>query len=145
MHPGLKMKTWIETSWIYQTFGQTCKTESSDTKFWNQGITQTNYFEPDYEALKRALSTISDHCNKTQMTIKSIFPLTSARTHTFGQALEYSVHPAGTSAAGIGFGWGFSNVVGVAALLERVEEISDEEYKQRPAEVPSRAIAPAFA
>jgi hypothetical protein len=34
------------------------------------------------------------------------------------------------AAAGIGQGWGFSNV-GFAVFLERVEEISDEEYERR--------------
>jgi hypothetical protein len=76
------------------------------------------------------------------MTVKVILPLTSARTYEYGTALEYGSWPNGVvAAAGIGYGWGFSNVIGFAALLERVEQISDEEYERRLKNTESLSIA----
>lgn len=137
------MVSWVETSWIYQMFGQKSRTERSKSNRWTDGLWETNYFTPDYDGLRKALDAITEHCNKNQTSIKSVFPLTEARTHTYGQLSEYPVYPAGTTGAGLGHGWGFSSIIGVAVLTERIEEITDEEYSRRIAKnVPAPAVTP---
>jgi hypothetical protein len=129
------MRTWTTTSWSYRTFGQTHTDEKSDTVRWNQGIWKYNYYRPDYNKLEAALNELTTYCNKNQFAVKAIIPLTMAQTFEYGQTSEWTasiLHGGGVvTAAGIGQGWGYSNVIGFAALLEKVETISEEEYQRR--------------
>lgn len=126
------MKRWVTTSWMYQTFGQDEQQQNSKSNRWVDGYWTRTWHKPDYAGLESALNKLSDYCNRHQMAVKSMVPLTSAQTYQEGHVSEYGTLMNGvTSAAGLGFGWGFSNVIGFAALLERVEEISDEEYERR--------------
>jgi hypothetical protein len=136
------MKTWITNSWIYRTFGQTGQTKHSEHKSWHKGVWELTDYTPNYSNLTKALEDVTAHCNREQMTVKVILPLTSARTYEYGAAVEYTHWQGGVgAAAGIGYGWGFSNVIGFAALLERVEQISDEEYERRLKNMESPSIA----
>jgi hypothetical protein len=126
------MKRWVTTSWIYRTFGQKTSVRRSDTKRWNQGIWEVTDYTPDFDNLKSALSIVTDYCNRNQYALKSLFPLTSAKSYEYGTLQEYSSLMEGVvAAAGIGQAWAFSNVIGFAAMLEKVEEISDEEFDRR--------------
>jgi hypothetical protein len=139
------MKTWTTTSWIYRTFGQKEQTNDSG-KRWSDGVVARRYFTPDYNNLQKMMIEVADFCNREQMTLKAVLPLTSAQTLEYGQTVEYSSFTNGVvAAAGIGQGWGFSNVVGFAAFLERVEQIPDEEYERRCNNNVSVAASPSVA
>ncbi|MQX38629.1 hypothetical protein [Roseospira navarrensis] len=84
--------------------------------------------------MKVALDDFSDYCDKNQMIIKSVVPLTRAQAHQYSIADTYFAsgpNSAGGWGYGLGYGWGISMIVGFAALLQREEEISDEEYQKR--------------
>jgi hypothetical protein len=106
--------------------------KKSKTRNWGDGVWETNVDEPDYDRLAEVLTEVSAYCNKNQWSMKSIVPLTRGITYEYGTQSEW-FHPmhGTTAAAGIGHGWAFSNVIGFAALLERVEHISEEEYQRR--------------
>ena len=148
------MRTWTTTSWLYSTFGQTHTQEKSKNGNWNQGVWEHNYYWPDYEKLNAKLNELTTYCNKNQYSVKAIFPLTMARAYEYANSVEYRTSIfAGNSvvtAAGIGQGWAFSNVIGFSALLEKVETISEEEYQRRisadenaPNLVPDQSVAAA--
>ncbi|MCK1336628.1 hypothetical protein IVB38_11430 [Bradyrhizobium sp. 38] len=124
------MKKWVTTSWMYQTFGSTAHTERSKTNRWKDGIWEKTDYTTDYQQLQAKLNELTEYCNRHQMSVKALMPLTNAKTHEYGQFLDYAVMSS-IAAAGIGHGWAFSNVVGFAALLEHVEEITEEEYERR--------------
>jgi hypothetical protein len=139
------MPTWITTTWMYRTFGQTKTRETNGSEKWSKGYWAKETYSPDYENLSTALSDLQSYCNANQFSIKAMIPLTQAAAYEYGQAVEYSTMLNGVmAAAGIGYGWGYSNIVGFAALLERVEQISDEEYERRRAAVDTEpSLAPA--
>lgn len=142
------MRTWTTTSWYYNSFDQVHTQQKSDTKKWPQGIWEINNYSPDYDKLKVALTNLQSYCNKNQFGVKSIIPLTAAKTYEYGQVCEYTAGFLGsagvTSAAGVGYGWAYSNVIGFAALLEKVEHISEEEYQRRISDVEnSPSLVPA--
>jgi hypothetical protein len=126
------VRTWTTTSWIYRTFGEKVTTTNSKSNRWNDGIWSKFIYSTNFEKLEVALNDVMNYCNKNQLSVKSIIPLTEATAKEYGQSVEYSSFANGVGAvAGIGHGWGFSNVVGFAALLEKVEQISEEEYQTR--------------
>ena len=135
------MKKWTTTSWIYRTFNYVANAENSKSKRWRDGCWTRTHYTPDYNALQKALNEVMDHCNRVQMAVKAVVPLTSAQTFEYGQTVEYGSVMMG----GIGQGWGFSNIIGFAALLERVEEISEEEYDRRSKENLPREASPSIA
>ncbi|BAE52702.1 hypothetical protein [Paramagnetospirillum magneticum] len=129
------MPVWIETSWMYQRFGDQVKTRSSDSKSWKTGIWEENTWSPDYDALRSSLIKLQEYCNDNQFQIMSVLPLTEAHSYEFGQG-EFVLWPGNASAGGwgVGQGWGVSQVVGFAALLQKVEDVSQEEFDRRTAE-----------
>lgn len=140
------MKKWVTTSWMYQTFNYIAESKDNGSNRWKDGISSRTWYTPDYKGLESALNKLSDYCNRHQMAVKSLVPLTSAQTFEYGQAVEYSSIMHGVvAAAGIGNSWGFSNVIGFAALLERIEEVSDEEYERRCGEAVSEGNSPSLA
>jgi hypothetical protein len=136
------MAVWTETGWIYQFFDEIHETKRTDAKRWNQGIWETNHFRPNHNSLRKALDEIANHCNRTQTSIKAVVPLTRAQTHQYGQVSEFYAHPGQTTGAGLGYGWGFSNVIGLAVLTERIDEVTDEEYSRRLARYEAPVVAP---
>lgn len=127
-----EVRTWTTTSWIYRTFGDKVTETNSTSTRWRDGIWSQFVYSPNYDKLQAALNEVTNYCNKNQLSIKSIFPLTQAIAKEYGQSLEYTSLVNGVvAAAGIGHGWACSNVIGFAALLERVEHISEEEYQTR--------------
>jgi hypothetical protein len=85
------MKKWTTTSWLYRTFGHDERSERGSGKRWKDGIEQRRYFSPNYNNLQKVLSEVMDHCNREQMTVKSLFPLTSAQTLEYGQSIEWEL------------------------------------------------------
>src|SRR4051794_19595352 len=117
------MKKWVTTSGIYRTLGETVRAESSKTSRWSDGLWSKHYHDPNYAALEKGLNEVMAFCNREQMSAKAMFPLASAQTFEYGEVLDWSNMMTGSMAgAGVGQGWAFSNIVGFAVLLERVEE-----------------------
>ena len=133
---------------MYRTFGQVRTDEDSKAKKWTEGIWHYYHYNPSYDKLTEILNEITSYCNRKQFGIKAIVPLTSATAHEYGQNIEYRTGIFNganvVTTTGISYGWGFSNVIGFAALLERVENISEEEYQRRISEASSEpSLVPA--
>lgn len=125
------MAQWIKTSWYYYFFEEDVNTEK-DNNGWNSGHYCNNTWNIKRDSLKKALNDLSDHCAINQYEIKAMFPIDRAQSHSYGQGeFHQARNQTWAGGWGLGMGWGITMTDGFAAVLQRVEEISQDEYDNR--------------
>ena len=129
------MPKWIESSWYYFLYGSTSDVESGDSNNWGDGIWRRTIWYTDMERLREKLDELVDTCNRKQQVIKAVFPLTAAEAQQYGQADSYSRFTIQGSGGGygwgLGYGWGVTRNVGIAVLVEKSEDVTEDEYNSR--------------
>ncbi len=124
------MKRWVETSSFRFYFEEDHTTRNSESRKWDNSIWQSNFWRPKPESVEKGLRALAKYCSEHQYEVKGIVPLMRAQAYEYGQSHSY-IGTTGGAGWGIGYGWGIGLVDGFAAILQRIEEISDEEYAQR--------------
>lgn len=126
------MKKYIETSWFYYYFDETHSQKSDDSNRWNKGVWKMNNWRVGKETLKEGLQQLADFCNKNSYEIKSVIPIDRAQSYEYGQTFENtSINPGFNYGMALGKGWGITMSDGFAAMLQRIDELTDEEYDIR--------------
>lgn len=122
------MKRYIKTSWHYINF----KTDFESTAKGNNTI--KNKWDINAESLLEGLQDLSRYCNENSYKIKGIISIDKAHSseHTFSSRFSPGLGSNGSAGGmGGGNGWGITITDGCAALLQYIEEMSDEEYARR--------------
>lgn len=122
----------VETFWFYKYVDEEYSEGESESKKYVDGFWRMRKWSLKSDSLNVALEELSIYCNDNNLEIKSIIPLTRAQSYEFAQAQTW-VSPLTPSAwgYGMGHGWGVTMVNGFAALLQRVEDLTEEEYAKR--------------
>lgn len=122
----------VETFWFYKYVDEEYSDEESESKKFADGFWRMRRWSLKSDSLNVALEELSEYCNDKNLEIKSIIPLTRAQSYEYAQAQTW-VSPLTPSAwgYGMGHGWGVTMVNGFAALLQRVEDLTEEEYAKR--------------
>lgn len=117
------MPKWISTEWnrIYFGWDFTDKTERGFFTSAHKG--NLFFMETPLPELDSALRTLAEWATRNQYEIKASIPLTTSMG-------EYNaVYWKGNG--GYGYGYGISQITGMAVLVQREEEVSQEEYDRR--------------
>lgn len=105
------MPKWIDTKWATFSFG------------YNY---EDGYYTPNSKILQEKLDWLANDLSFAGYEIKSVTPLTTSIAHS-----NVASGSIGHGGYGWGYGWGISQITGMAVLMQKIEEISDEEYKLR--------------
>lgn len=124
------MARWVETKSFRWTFKEKHTNKESKNRYYKDGIWQNNYWGLDYDHVDEALKELSSYCDANQYEIKSIVPLQRAQSHEY-QRSEMSCGQGWGAGWGAGYGWGITMTNGFMALVQRVEDISQEEFDTR--------------
>lgn len=136
------MARWVTTSWYRWTFKLEHTVNKSENRRWNKGVWERNYWNVSGDSISEALNSLSKYCNENQYELKAIMPIDKARSYEYGQV---ETHQWTGASAGFGWGWGLgqgwatSMPDGFMAVLQRIEDISQEEFDRRFAEVKQKA------
>jgi hypothetical protein len=117
------MPKWITTGWYTVDYGYNISEESGG--WFSNG--KTIKFSTPFPGLKERLAQLSRWCDENQYTIKSMTPLTTSVSHTNYKIDKTLNH----GAAGYGYGYGISQHTGFVVLLQKEEELSEDEYNRR--------------
>jgi hypothetical protein len=126
------MKNWLEASWIAVTFRDV--SGSGEEGISSLGGGAWDFIYTDMESLAEAMDSFTDYCNVNQFEIKTIVPIDRAVTHDYSQhdiGASYGVNGQAGDGWGLGYGWAYSKISGFTALLQKSENIDDEEYENR--------------
>lgn len=108
----------IEYGWVYR--------DKSNKGFFSS-VHKENIFllETEGEQLRSKMHEFHRYVTEKQLEIKSTTPITTS-------LVGYNaVYTQGNGAYGYGYGYGVSQVVGMLVLLQRIDEVSNEEYQKR--------------
>jgi flagellar motility protein MotE (MotC chaperone) len=135
------MPRWVTTGWFYKYFDENHASQRSKSQKFSDGVWESNHWRTDNESLESALNNLREFCDENQMEIKSVVPLTRAQSHEFSQKDTWSSTIGNGGAGwgwGLGYGWAYSSIIGFAALLQQVEDVSQDEYEKRMKEVENK-------
>ncbi|RCK37305.1 hypothetical protein [Thalassospira xiamenensis] len=115
------MPSWVET-----------KTEIIHFSV-NQGNAGKGYyfFKSNFDELNSELDRILSDNYDLHFQIVGCVPLTTGIAHQHAEWKFASNHEQSYAGAGYGYGWGLSNVSGAIVFLQKVEQISQEEFDRR--------------
>lgn len=125
----------VQTNWFYKYLDEEYSDEESASRKYADGIWRMRRWSIKSESLTVALEELREYCNNRNLEIKSIIPLTRAQSFEFAHASTWvsSLSPSAWG-YGLGNGWGITMINGFAALLQSVEDLTEEEYVDRIAE-----------
>lgn len=117
------MPKWISTEWNHIYFGWDFKDKTDRGFFTSVHKGNLFFMETPYPTLDSALQSLTEWATRNQYEIKASIPLTTSMG-------EYNaVWWKGNG--GYGYGYGVSQITGMAVLVQREEEVSQEEYDRR--------------
>jgi hypothetical protein len=128
------MKKIIETKWFYFYFKEIHSEDKSSSKRWVDGIWKYNYWSISEDSLKEKLIKLQEYCDEEQCEIKGVMPLSRAASYSYGQSHMEDIRSMQNIALGgwgLGHGWGIGMINGYAIMLQKIEEVSDDEYIRR--------------
>lgn len=133
------MARWVETSWFRYTFEEEHNQSSSISNKYVDGAWSKSYYRIKQSSLENALNDLMRYCNEEQLEVKSIMPITRAETYEFGLINTGSEwknnigmqQDLASWGWGLGHGWGITMIEGFMALLQRIEDVSQEEFDRR--------------
>nr|WP_314621986.1 hypothetical protein [uncultured Noviherbaspirillum sp.] len=129
------MPRWVTTDYYRCNFEEHHSTDNSKSRKYADGVWQNNFWQAKNESVDNNSSALAAYCDKHQFEIKAIVPLNRAQSHEFGIGDFFvSGGIAGNGSAGgwgFGNGWGVSLNTGFVAILQRIDEISQEEFDRR--------------
>lgn len=91
------------------------------------GISKRSFWDIKQSSLAQAMQQLTDVCNQGQYEVQAMLPLTGAEAYEYAKA-DAQTWADGGYGWGIGQGWGVSMTNGFVALLQRIEQFTDEEY-----------------
>lgn len=89
------------------------------------------YWTTNFEELNSELDRILSDNYDQHFQIVGCVPLTTGVAHQHAEWKFASNHEHSYGGAGYGYGWGLSNVSGAIVFLQKVEQISQEEFDRR--------------
>lgn len=117
------MPKWISTEWNRIYFGWDFKDKTERGFFTSAHKGNLFFMETPFPTLDSALQILAEWATMNQYEIKTSIPLTTSMG-------EYNaVYWKGNG--GYGYGYGVSQITGMAVLVQREEEVSQEEYDRR--------------
>lgn len=130
------MPRWVTTDYYRCNFEEHHSSKDSKSQKFTEGRWQYNFWQAKNESVDNHSSALAAYCDKHQFEIKAIVPLNRAQTYEYGigDFIQYggafSPNPS-AGGWGIGQGWGVSLNTGFVAILQRIDEISQEEFDRR--------------
>lgn len=122
------MKRYVETKWLLFTFAEEMSKEESHEKFkegYKEQIIHSWHIKAS--SIKAGLANLTAFCDDNAYEVKGIIPITKAHAKE-----RTSVAVASSqAAAGLGVGWGVAMIVGFVAIVQRVEDLDEEEFNRR--------------
>lgn len=136
------MARWVETRWWRYSIEENHTSKSSNSRDWKNGVWERNDWEIKTESIDKHLNHLMAYCNEHQYEVKSIMAIDRAQSYEYGQAISH--FSAGSHGGGYGWGlgqgWGITMTDGFMALLQRIEDVSQEEFDRRMAEYQKEKI-----